>query len=170
MARPLELTYSWRLPIAVASVGLVAGIAILARGQALGWVTAAVVLMLCYGTVLAVVWVRTQAYLRVDGPVLTVRAFLAYHEIEGSSLVKVAQVLTSRGPSYRLTVRGEDGRLARYAAPTALLRHGHSTLFGWILAEAPQAELDKGSRRTLQILRDRGALPCPDDFETNTEP
>ena len=56
----------------------------------------------------------------------------------------MTQLLTPSGPSYRLTVRAEDGRLARYAAPTALLRRGHSTLFGWILTWAPQTELDTG--------------------------
>lgn len=54
------------------------------------------------------------------------------------------------------------GRLAPYRVPTGWLRAAHSTLFDWILTWAPQAELDKGSRRTRQTLRERGALPYPD--------
>ena len=62
-----------------------------------------------------------------------------------------------------MSVRDENGgRLVHCGAPTALLRRGHTTLFGWILTWAPQAELDKGARRTLQTLRERGALPYAD--------
>ena len=43
------------------------------------------------------------------------------------------------------------------------LRRGHATLFGRILAWAPQTELDRGSRRTLQTLREGGASPDADD-------
>ena len=60
----------------------------------------------------------------VDGADLTVRTFRDFHRIEGARVVKMTQLLTPNGPSYRLTVRAEDGRLARYAAPTALLRRG----------------------------------------------
>ncbi len=170
MAHPLELAYNWRLPVAVSSVGLVACVGILARSQVVGWLSAAVVLLLCYLVFLAVVWVRTQAFLMVDGAVLTVRTFRAFHRIEGASVVKVTQFLTPSGPSYKLTVRGADGNLTRYGAPTALLRRAHSTLFDWILTWAPQAELDKGSRRTLQTLRERGALPYPDDATPDGAP
>ncbi len=169
MPHPLELAYNWRLPVAVSTVGLVACVGLLARSQVLGWISAAVVLVLCYAVFLGVVWWRTQAYLMVDGADLTVRTFRAFHRIDGARVVKMSQLLTPNGPSYRLTVRAEDGRLARYTAPTALLRRGHSTLFGWILASAPQTELDRGSRRTLQTLRERGALPYADDNPDHTD-
>ncbi len=170
MAHPLELAYNWRLPVAVSTVGLVACVGLLARSQVLGWVSAAVILVLCYAVFLGVVWWRTRAYLMVDGADLTVRTFRDFHRIEGARVVKMTQLLTPNGPSYRLTVRTEDGRLARYTAPTALLRRGHSTLFGWILAWAPQTELDRGSRRTLQTLRERGALPHADDTADEPPP
>ena len=41
----------------------------------------------------------------------------------------------------------------------ALLRGGHSTLFAWILAEAPHAQLDNGSQRTVEGLQSKGLLP-----------
>ena len=163
MAHPLELAYNWRLPVAVSSVGVVLCIGLLARSQAVGWLSAAIVLALCWLAFLGVVWLRTQAYLMVNGDTVTVRTFRTLHHVKGADLVRVTQVLTPSGPSYKLGVRGADGTLTRYGAPTALLRRGHSTLFRWILAQAPQAELDKGSQRTLQTLRERGTLPYPDD-------
>ena len=161
MVHPLELAYDWRLPVALSSVGLVASIGILVRSQVVGWLSAAILLVLCYAVFVAVVWVRTQSYLLVDGAFLTVRTLWEFHRIEGASVVKVTQVLTRRGPSYKLAVRREDGRRARYGVPTALLRRGHSTLFDWILTWAPQAELDKGSRRTLQTVARAGRPAVP---------
>ena len=35
---------------------------------------------------------------------------------------------------------------------------GHSTLFAWILAEAPHADLDKDSLRTVERLQSKGLL------------
>ncbi|HZA04380.1 MAG TPA: hypothetical protein VE617_07440, partial [Propionibacteriaceae bacterium] len=67
--------------------------------------------------------------------------------------------LTPNGPSYRLTVRTEDGQPSRLVAPVALLRDGRATLFAWILAEAPQAELDASSQRTVEALQSKGLLP-----------
>ena len=167
MAHPLESAYNWRLPVTVSTVGLVLCVGLLGRSQAVGWLSAAIVLALCWLVFLGVVWLRTQAYLMVDGELLTVRTFREFHRIAGPDLVRVGQVLTPSGPSYRLYVRG--AALTKYTAPTALLRRGHSTLFGWILAWAPQAELDKGSQRTLQTLRERGALPYPDDDEASLQ-
>jgi hypothetical protein len=50
------------------------------------------------------------------------------------------------------------GRTEKCAVPTALLVNGHSTLFGWLLRHAPEAELDKGSQKTLERLRLRGLV------------
>ncbi len=52
MAQPLELSYNWRAPLVFATVALVACIGILVRGQAVGWLSAAVVLVLCWAVVL----------------------------------------------------------------------------------------------------------------------
>jgi hypothetical protein len=70
----------------------------------------------------------------------------------------VQQFLTAHGPCYTLTTSDAAGKEQRVVAPVALLRTGHSTLFAWILAEAPQAELDRGSTRTLERLRIRGLV------------
>ena len=55
MAQPLELSYNWRAPLVFATVGLVACIGILVRGQAVGWLSAAVVLVLCWAAYCVVV-------------------------------------------------------------------------------------------------------------------
>jgi hypothetical protein len=36
--------------------------------------------------------------------------------------------------------------------------YGHSALFRWILTQAPQADLDKGSQKTVAQLKTRGLL------------
>jgi hypothetical protein len=52
----------------------------------------------------------------------------------------------------------EDGQTTRVVAPVALLRGGHSALFTWILTRAPQAHLDKGSQKTMALLKTRGLI------------
>jgi hypothetical protein len=107
---------------------------------------------------LVIVWTRTRAHLSVDGPLLTVRRVSQLHTVRGDQVVRVRQFLTPHGPSYVLHVRDEHGRERRQVVPVALLRSGHSTLFTWLLAHAPQAELDRGSSRTLEQLRVAGLV------------
>jgi hypothetical protein len=76
----------------------------------------------------------------------------------GEDVVSLRQFLTPSGPSYALTIRSGKG-FRRQVAPAALLRGGHSTLFGWLATAAPDAQLDKGARKTLDKLRVRGLLP-----------
>ena len=49
-------------------------------------------------------------------------------------------------------------QITRVVAPVALLRGGHSALFRGILTQAPQADLDKGSQKTVALLKTRGLL------------
>jgi hypothetical protein len=105
-----------------------------------------------------VIYLRTRAYLLIDGSRLTVRRFRKFHTFEAADLIAVAEFVTPNGPSYRLTVRTPDGNTTRIVAPVALLRGGHSALFTWILARAPQATFDKGSLKTVTKLRTRGLI------------
>jgi hypothetical protein len=160
VAVPLELSYQWQPPVIFATVGAAICIALLASGHAAGWLPVAGIVVVVWAVFVATVLLRTRAYLMVDGSRLTVRRFRHLHTIEADQLTAVSEFLAGRrGPSYRLTVRDADGRKHRYVAPTALLRGGHSTLFQWILARAPQAELDRGSRRTVEQLQIRGLIP-----------
>jgi hypothetical protein len=159
MATPLELSYQWQTPAIGATAGAAVCIAVLASSHVDGWLPVAGIVVVVWAGFLASVLLRTRAYLMVDGSRLTVRRYRNLHTIEAEQLTAVSEFITSRrGPSYRLTVRDAEGRKHRYIAPTALLRGGHSTLFRWILTRAPQAELDRGSRRTIERLQIRGLL------------
>ncbi|HYI53059.1 MAG TPA: hypothetical protein VEX57_03775 [Microlunatus sp.] len=157
MAQPLPLSYNWRAPLAFATVGLVACLGILVRGQAAGWLSAAVVLVLCWAAYCVVVWLRTRSYLLVEGPVLTTRRWRDYERVEGPQVRAVKELPTPAGPSYRLEV-DRAGEVARVTVPTGLLLRGPSTLFTWILAQAPDATLDNRSRHTLELLQTRGLV------------
>lgn len=158
MAHPLEVSYNWRTPVLFASLGAVACLGVLARGRAPGWGPVAVVVVLLWLVFVGLAYLRTRASLMVDEDRLTVRRFRTFHTVEGADLVHVAQFHTPNGPFYRLTVRGPGAQLQRRVAPVALLRQGHATLFGWIVAYAPHAELDAGSRRTLSQLQAGGLV------------
>ena len=160
MAHPLELSYNWQTPALFATIGAFICIGALVRGRVNGWLAAAVIVLLLWGALVGVLFLRTRAYLMVeDDDRLTVRQYSRFHTITADQLVKVAEFLTPHGPSYRLTVRSEDGASRRVIAPVALLKGGRSTLFTWILAKAPQAELDTGSQRTVKRLQSKGLLP-----------
>ncbi len=159
MAHPLELSYNWRTPVLFASLGAVVCLGVVVRGRVPGWGLVAATIVVVWVLFVGLAYLRTRASVMVDGDRLTVRRFRTLHTVAGPDVVRVSQFPTPNGPSYRLIVRGRDGRLERRVAPVALLRRGHATLFAWILAYAPQAELDPGSRRTLSQLQDRGMVP-----------
>ena len=158
MAHPLPLSYNWRLPVTFSTLGLSICVGVLARGRVDGWLPVVAIMVLIWASFLALVWLRTRASMLVDGDVLRVRTARHYHDVTAREVSEVRQFETPHGPSYRLTVSRPDGSTCRVTVPAALLRQGHATLFRWILAEAPQAHLDKRSSRTLTELRRRGAI------------
>ena len=140
MAAPLPLSYNWRAPLVFATVGLVACLGILARGQAVGWLSAATVLVLCWAAYCCVVWLRTRSYLLVEGPVLTTRRWREFERVEAAELRAVKEVVDP-GRTLVPAGGGAGGERERVTVPTALLLRGPSTLFTWILAQAPHADL-----------------------------
>jgi hypothetical protein len=157
MPRPLELSFDSRGPIAVSTGGAVLVILLLSLTGSYGWPAVAGVVAMLWAGYLITVWLRTRAFLMVDGSRLTVRRYRGLHIVDGSRVQRVTEYFTRRGPCHKLTV-GSAGGIRRYAVPTALLRTGHSTFFGWLLRHAPQAELDKKSQKTLEQLRIRGLV------------
>lgn len=157
MAHPLEPSYNWRTPVSLSGIGLVVCLGLLSGSGATGWLPVALALAAVEVLFLAVVYSRARAYLMVDGPTLRLRRFRRFVEVDGGQVRAVRQVLTSHGPSYRILVITEQGR-GRYLVPTALLRSGHPTFFRWLRAYAPQAELDRGTRKTLKLLQTRGMV------------
>ena len=159
MAHQLELSYNWRTPAFFATIGaFICGGAVI-RGRVEGWAAAAALVVVLWVLFLGVLYLRTRAYLLVDGDRLTVRRYRGFTTVRAEDVQAVSEYLTPNGPSYRLTVRGPDGRNRRLVAPVSLLRDGRATLFAWILAEAPHAELDASSRRTVEALQSKGMLP-----------
>lgn len=159
MAHPLEVSYNWRTPVLFASLGAVVCLGALVRGRVPGWIPVALIVFVLWAAFVALVYRRTRAFLMVEDDRLTLRRYRTLRTVQGADVLRVAQFETPSGPSYRLTVRQPDGGRRRLVAPAALLRRGHPTLFGWILAHAPQAELDAGSRKMLSRLQNRGLVP-----------
>lgn len=157
MARPLEPSDNWRAQIATVTAGAVLVILVLGLTHSYGWAGLALVVAMLWTGFLIMVWLQAQAFLSVDGSRLTVRRYRSFHTVEGSQVQRVTEYLTRRGPCHKLIVRTESGT-STYAVPTAQLRTGHSTLFAWLLRYAPEAELDKGSQKTLEQLRIRGLV------------
>lgn len=155
MAHPLELSYNWRPPVSIATIGLVVSIGVLGNGRPNGWIAVAVVLAAMWLLFLAVVWVRTRAYMMFEGPILRVRRMRHFHQLDGRKVTRVREFHTANGPSYRIWLEGDE---RRYVVPAALLKKGHSTLFEWLLTWAPKADLDKGARKTIDNLRTRGMI------------
>lgn len=158
MAAPLELSYNWRAPALVATVAVLLCVSALVRSRVEGWLPAVLLVLGVWVLFEGVVYLRTRAYLKIDGPTVTVRRYRGFHTIRAEELTGVIEFPTPHGPCYRLVVADPHGRRHRYVAPAALLRGGHSTLFAWILTHAPHAELDSGSRRTVERLKIRGLL------------
>jgi hypothetical protein len=156
MSTPLELSYHWQMPVALSTVVAALVIAFVRQTHG-GWLAVAAVVVLLWAAFLVSVYLRTRAYLRVDGSELTVRRYGGLHTVSGPQVSRVTEFLTQKGPCHKLIVAAGD-RTEKCAVPTALLVNGHSTLFGWLLRHAPQAELDKGSQKTLERLRLRGLV------------
>jgi hypothetical protein len=155
MAQPLELSYNWRTPVGMAAIGLIICLTVLVRSAPDGWISVAVVLVLLWGVFMLVVWGRTRALIQVDGYQLTTRRFRHSQVLDGRKVASVREQVTGSGPCYKVKLVGDEHS---YYVPAALLKKGHSTFFDWLLTYSPDAELDKGSRRTIDQLRTRGLI------------
>ncbi|MBA8793612.1 hypothetical protein FHX74_001217 [Friedmanniella endophytica] len=155
MAEPLTLAYNWRTPAVVSTSGLVLCLGLLIHARADGWLGVCAVIVLFWAAFMVVVWLRTRARMAVDGAVLTVRHYRGTHRLDGRKVVAVREYVTGSGPSYKVRLSGDP---KVYFVPTALIRRGHSSFFDWVLRYAPDAELDRRSRRTIDLLRTRGLL------------
>jgi hypothetical protein len=158
MAHPLELSYNWRLPLTFSTLGLSISLGVLIPDRAAGSAVTVTLLVLLWAGFMSLLWLRTRAYLMVDGPRLRVRRAVTTHELSGAQVSAVRQRRTPHGPAYRLVLDSAGAPQRSVTVPTGLLRRGEPTLFGWILAEAPEADLDDGSQRALGRLRSQGHL------------
>jgi len=155
MSRPLELSYNWRAPVSFATIGLLICIGVLVRSTIVGRAGAVAAVIVLWAVFMAVVWGRTRALIEVVGDTLRVRRFLNIHELEGPRVTTVREYLTASGPSYKVRLTADQ---RTYYVPSAMLRQGQSTFLGWLLTNCPDAELDKGSLKTIDRLRTRGLI------------
>lgn len=155
MAHPLESSYHWRTPVGVSTVALSTCLGLVSSSTSNRWVPAAVLLVGVWAAFLVVVYVRTRAYILVDGPILRVRRYRRFVELDGRVVVAVREYPTAFGPCYKVWLQGEH---QPYRIPSAMLQRGHSALFDWVLTWSDDAQLDKGARRTVDSLRSRGLL------------
>ena len=109
MPHPLEQSYNWRTPAMFASIAALICVGVLARGRVNGWLPALVLVVALWALVVSVIYLRTRAYLMVDGSRLTVRRYRKLTTIEAADLIAVSEFVTPNGPSYRLSL---------YALPT----------------------------------------------------
>jgi len=155
MSRPLELSYHWRAPASLATIGLIICVTVLVHSRTAGWGGAVAGVAVLWALFMATVWGRTRALIEVDGDLLRVRRYFTTHELSGADVTTVREYLTANGPSYKVRLARDDRTCY---VPSALLRQGQSTFLGWLLSHCPDAELDKGSRKTIDRLRTQGLI------------
>ena len=96
MARPLELSFDSRGRIAVGTAGAVLVILLLSLTGSYGWPAVAAVVALLWAGFLVTVWLRSRAFLMVDGSKLTVRRYRGLHTVDGSQVQRVTEYYARR--------------------------------------------------------------------------
>ncbi len=155
MAHPLESSYRWRTPVVVASVGALVTASLVAESQVAGWLAVVLLLLALWLAFLGVVWLRTRSFMMHDGPMLKVRRFREFVQLDGRKVEQVRETSSPNGPCYRVRLTDDD---RHYYVPAAMLQTGHSTFFDWLQTWAPDADLDKGCRKTIENLQTRGLI------------
>lgn len=149
----LDSTLRWQTGVVVASVGALVLTGVVLRERPPGWGGVVALVLGLLVVYLAVVWSRTRARVAIWGTELTVRRWREVQTVDASEVTAVRQRLTGLGPDF--VVRAGDRRL--YVAASRV-RRGHSSFFEWLLASGGDPELDRGTRRTLHVVRERGLI------------
>lgn len=153
--RRLVNTFDWPKRCIFAGLAFVVVAGILIYQQALGWVTAVLVIAVVAGSYCAWSWWRGQAWAEFDGDQLTLGNGRTETRISAADITAVRHIMNRNSPDFALVTA--DNR--RHTMRTSRLATGHSSLFRWLLAYAPQASFDRGSVRTREMLESRGLLP-----------
>ena len=95
---PLEQSYNWRTPAMFASIAAVICVGVLARGRVRWLVAGACPRCRVWALVISVIYLRTRAYLMVDGSRLTVRRYRKLTTIEAADLIAVSRVRDAERP------------------------------------------------------------------------
>lgn len=152
--RVLESTRDPKTPLTVVSVVGVVLVFLLARSREPGWIGAALLVVLLVAAYATFQVLAGRVEIRVAGPSLTSRTWRGERTVDGADVTELREVVAGRSPDHQLVLA--DGR--KIPLPTGRVRAGHSTVFRWVAAYAPQAILDKRSSRTREVLQERGLL------------
>ena len=110
MPHPLEQSYNWRTPVLFASIAAVICIGALAHGQANGWLPALIVVVSLWALIVGLIYLRTRAFLLIDGSKLMVRRFRTFHTIDAADSGRGRGVPDAQRPelsAYRTRLRRE---------------------------------------------------------------
>ena len=83
MGTPLESTHGWQIPVVVSTAAALLCIVLLGITGAPGWGAVAAIVALLWGLLVAGIYLRTRAYLQVEGSTLIVRRYKGMHTIHG---------------------------------------------------------------------------------------
>jgi hypothetical protein len=87
MAEPLELSYNWPFRLVAVTGAALACIVLLGLTGTTGWQTVAAFVLLLWVLAGASIYLRSRAFLRVEGSELTVRRFRDKHTISGPQVM-----------------------------------------------------------------------------------
>ncbi|WP_028707477.1 hypothetical protein [Propionicicella superfundia] len=148
-------TFEWQRRCVFAGIAFVVLAGILVYQQTYGWLQAVLVLALVLGGYCAWSWWRGQHWAEFTGDRLRIGNGTRTQEIRGADVTAVKYIMNRHSPDFALVTSDKK----RHTVRTSRLAKGHSSLFRWLLAHAPQASFDKGSVRTRELLETRGLLP-----------
>ncbi|SDD34917.1 hypothetical protein [Auraticoccus monumenti] len=149
----LESSLRWQTGVVVASAAALVLSGVMLRERPPGWAAVVALVLGLLVVYLAVVWSRSRARMAIWGTELTVRRWRQVQAVDASEVTAVRQRLTGLGPDF-VVVAGDR----RLHVPTSRVRRGHSSFFEWLLAHGNDPELDRGTRRTLKLVRERGLI------------
>lgn len=149
----LDPSVRWQTGVVVACVGALVLSGVMVRERPPGWGGVVALVLGLLALYLAVTWSRTRARMAVRGRELTVRRWRQVQTVDAAEVTAVRQRLTGLGPDF-VVVAGDR----RVHVPASRVRRGHSSFFEWLLGHGRDPELDRGTRRTLQVVRERGLI------------
>lgn len=151
---PLLNLFDWQKRAVGAGLLVIVISALVMFQNVAGWGQLVLVLLIAGGAYAAWSWFKAQHTLQVAGDVLRISRPGKLTEIHGRDVTAVKYVMNRESPDFTLVTTS-----GRHTVRTSRLDKGHSTLFGWLQQQAPQAQLDKRSVRIREMLEIRGLLP-----------
>ncbi|TDT30983.1 hypothetical protein [Naumannella halotolerans] len=145
-------------------LGLVT-VVFLVSGRPIGWWQAAAVVIVLTTVYGLFRWSQGHTTVNLCNDKITVSSPFGSKEVRGGSVTAVREMPNGRSPNHLLLT--DDGR--KVHVPSSEVERGHSALFDWLAAHAPQAELDKRSIRTRRLVHERRSSATETTGEDSSE-